>query len=130
MSDSVVTTVREALMAELLQDVDVLVRRLEHADAALAAKLEQATKDAVGHAVLAARLNFESMMDAQAGKLTEAGHHTAALIGNQLNRGAAQLIASNAVLERKARRFVLLLAVFALVAGTIGGFIGVKLAGL
>jgi hypothetical protein len=63
-------------------------------------------------------------------KLTEAGRYAAALIGNQLNMGAVQLVAANAVLESKARRFVLLLVGFALVAGAVGGFIGAKLAGV
>ncbi|MGY2492754.1 hypothetical protein [Cupriavidus sp. CP313] len=116
-------------MAELLQDVDAMVRRVEQADEGLATKIEQATKDAAGKAFLAARLNLESLIDQQSGKLTEAGRHAAALIGNQLNTGAAQLVAANAALEGKARRFVLLLAGFAFVAGAVGGFIGARLAG-
>lgn len=124
-----VSTAREALMAELLQDADTLVRRFEQADEALAGKMEKATAEAVGKAFLATKLNFESLIDKNANKLTEAGRVAAAQIGNQLNSGAAQLVAANAALERKARRFVILLAVFAFVAGTVGGFIGAKLAG-
>lgn len=109
-----VSTAREALMAELLQDADALVRRFEQADEAL----------------LAAKLNFESVIDKNAEKLTEAGRHAAAQIGNQLNSGAAQVVAANAAFESKARRFVLLLAGFAFVAGVVGGFVGAKLAGM
>jgi hypothetical protein len=129
MNSGNVSTAREALMAELLQDADVLVRRFEQADEALAGKIEKATTDAAGKAFLAARLNFESVIDKNADKLTDAGRHAAAQIGHQLNRGAAQLVAANAVFERKMWRFVLLLVLFALVAGTAGGFIGAKLAG-
>lgn len=125
-----VSTAREALLAELLQDADALVRRFEQADAALAGKIEKATTDAAGTAFLSAKLNFESVIDKNAAKLTEAGRHAAAQIGNQLNRGAAQLVAANAALERKARRFVLLLGGFAFVAGAVGGFVGAKLAGM
>lgn len=125
-----VSTAREALMAELLQDADALVRRFEQADEALAGKIEKATTDAAGKAFLAAKLNFESVIDKNAEKLTEAGRHAAAQIGNQLNSGAAQLVAANAALESKARRFVLLLAGFAFVAGVVGGFVGAKLAGM
>ncbi|VVE85399.1 hypothetical protein [Pandoraea sputorum] len=125
-----VSTAREALMAELLQEADALVRRFEQADQALAAKMEQATTDAAGKAFLAARLNFESVIDNNAAKLTEAGRHAAAQIGNQLNHGAAQLVAANLALERKAWRFVLLLVGFAFVAGAVGGFVGAWLAGL
>jgi hypothetical protein len=129
MNSGNVSTAREALMAELLQDADVLVRRFEQADEALAGKIEKATTDAAGKAFLAARLNFESVIDKNADKLTDAGRHAAAQIGHQLNSGAAQLVAANAAFERKMWRLVLLLVLFALVAGTAGGFIGAKLAG-
>ncbi|SAL05370.1 hypothetical protein AWB81_07132 [Caballeronia arationis] len=129
MNSGNVSTAREALMAELLQDADVLVRRFEQADEALAGRIEKATTDAAGKAFLTARLNFESVIDKNADKLTDAGRHAAAQIGNQLNSGAAQMVAANAAFERKMWRFVLLLVLFALVAGTAGGFIGAKLAG-
>ena len=125
-----VSTAREALMAELLQEADALVRRFEQADETLAARMEQATTDAAGKAFLAARLNFESVIDKNAAKLTEAGRHAAAQIGNQLNHNAAQVVAVNLALERKMGRFVLLLVGFALVAGAVGGFVGARLAGL
>lgn len=124
------TTAREALMAELLQDVDTVMARLEHIDEALGSKIEKATADAAGKAFLSARLNFESVIDAQAGKLTDAGRHAAAMIGNQLNSKAALLLASTAAIEAKARRFALLLIGCALVAGAVGGFIGIKLASI
>lgn len=129
MSGSNVSTAREALMAELLADVDKLAQRFEQLDAALAGKIEKATADAAGKAFLAAKLNFESVIDKNADKLLEAGRHAAAQIGKQLNSGAAQLLAANAALEHKARRFVALLVAFAFVAGGVGGFIGAKLAG-
>lgn len=125
-----VSTAREALMAELLEEADALVRRFEQADATLAARMEQATTDAAGKAFLAARLNFESIIDTNAAKLTEAGRHAAAQIGNQLNHGVAQLVAANLALERKAWRLVLLLAGFAFIAGVVGGFVGTRLAGV
>ena len=123
-----VSTAREALMAELLQDADALVRRFEQVDEALSGKIERATTDAAGKAFLAAKLNFESVIEQNGNKLIEAGRLAAAQIGNQLNGGAAQLVAANAALERKAYRFVVLLAVFAFIAGIVGGFIGGKLA--
>jgi len=129
MSGDNVSTAREALMAELLQDVDALVCRVERAHEELGEKIEQATKDAAGKAFQAAKFNFGTAIDQQSAKLTESGRYAAALIGNQLNAGAAQLVAANAALESKARRFVLLLVGFAFVAGAVGGFIGAKLAG-
>lgn len=129
MATSNVSTAREALMAELLQDADALVRRFEQVDAALAAKIEQATTDAAGKAFLAAKLHFESVIDKNADKLTEAGRHAAAQMGNQLHRGTAQFVAANEALEGRARRLVLLLVGCSLAAGAMGGFIGAKLAG-
>lgn len=117
-------------MAELLQDVDTLMQRLERVHEALPGLIEQATKDAAGKAFLTARLNLETVIDQQAHKLTDAGRHAAALVGNQLNGGAAQLVAANRALESKAWRSVLLLAFIALAAGALGGFIGAKLAGV
>lgn len=123
-----VSTAREALMAELLQDADALVRRFEQADEALSGKIERATTDAAGKAFLAAKLNFESVIEQNGNKLIEAGRVAAAQIGNQLNSGAAHFVAANAALERKARRFVALLAVLAFIAGIVGRFVGGKLA--
>lgn len=123
-----VSTAREALMAELLQDADALVRRFEQADEALSGKIERATTDAAGKAFLTAKLNFESVIEQNSDRLMDAGRVAAAQIGNQLNSGAVQLVAANAALERKALRFVLLLAGFALIAGIVGGYIGGKLA--
>ncbi|WP_459906434.1 hypothetical protein [Caballeronia sp. HLA56] len=105
------------------------MRRFEQADEALSGKIERATTDAAGKAFLAAKLNFESVIEQNSDKLTEAGRVAAAQIGNQLNSGAAQLVIANTALERKARQLVMLLAVFALTAGIVGGLIGSKLAG-
>ncbi|MDR5769656.1 hypothetical protein [Caballeronia sp. LZ028] len=124
-----VSTAREALMAELLQDADALVRRFEQVDEVLSSKIERATTDAAGRAFLAAKLNFESVIEQNSDKLMAAGRVAAAQIGNQINSGAVQLVAGNAALERKVRRLVGLLAFFALTAGIVGGFIGSKLAG-
>ncbi len=116
-------------MAELLQDVDALVRRFEQADKELSGKIERATTDAAGKAFLAAKLNFESVIEQNSDKLMQAGRVAAVQIGNQLNSGAAQLVAGNAAVERKVRRLIGLLAVFSLIAGIFGGLIGSKLAG-
>lgn len=124
-----VSTAREALLAELLQDADALVRRFEQIDASLSGKIEQATTDAAGKAFLAAKLNFESMMDKNAEKLTEAGRYGAAMIGTQLRSSTAQLLAAQAVFDGKIRRLIFPMIVLVFASGAIGGFIGAKLAG-
>lgn len=125
-----VTSAREALMAELLQDVDSLIQRLERVHEALPGLIEQATKDAAGKAFLAARLNLEAIIDQQAHKLTDAGRHAAALVGNELNGQAAELVRASGELATKGGRLILLSAFVALIVGVVGGFIGAKLAGL
>ncbi|WP_244832307.1 hypothetical protein [Caballeronia sp. TF1N1] len=115
-------------MAELLQDADALVRRFEQADEALSGKIERATTDAAAKAFLAAKLNFESVIEQNSDKLIDAGRVAAAQIGNQLNGSAAHIVAANAALERKALRLVLLLVGLALIASIVGGYIGGKLA--
>ena len=129
MAGNNVSTAREALLAELLQDADALVRRFEQVDESLTAKIEQATTDAAGKAFLTAKLNFESMMDKNAEKLTEAGRYGAAMIGNQLASRTAQLLGAHAVFEGKIYRLILPMVVLALSSGAVGGFIGAKLAG-
>lgn len=123
------TSAREALMAELLRDVDALVARLETVQAELGEKIEQASNDAASTAFLAARLQFEGVISDNQRKLVDAGRFAAAQIGNQLSSGVAQLVAATDTLERKAFRLLCLLAGLALVAGAIGGFVGARLAG-
>ena len=129
MIDRSLTTAREALMAELLQDVDALVRRVEVLDKTLAEGIEKATKDAIGRAFVGAKLNLESVIEEGADKLGQAGREAAAQIGNQLNSGTAQLVTAHIALERKTLRFIFCLAVLALVSGAVGGIVGAKLAG-
>jgi hypothetical protein len=127
--DNQVTSAREALMAELLQDVDVLLQRVERVHEELPGLIEQATKDAAGKAFLVARLNLETVIDQQAQKLTDAGRHAAALIGNQLTGSAAALVATREQLERRGRLFVIFAICLGLCAAGVGGYIGAKLAG-
>jgi capsid protein len=125
-----VTNAREALMAELLEDVDKLIKRIEQVDATLADKIEQAAKDAASKAFLSAKLNFETMINDNERKLIEAGRYAAAQIGNQMNDSASQIIAANALLARKARGFALWIVGCTLVAGVLGGFVVARLAGI
>ena len=129
MGNSNVSTAREALMAELLQDADLLVRRFEQVDESIAQRIEKAAGDAAGKAFLAFKLNLEASIEKDADKLLQAGRHAAAQIGNQLNLPSARLVAMQGVLERKAYRLVILLIGTALAAGVLGGFIGAKLGG-
>lgn len=96
------------------------MRRLAQVGQTPAVRREQASTDAAGKAYLIARLNFESVMDTNAVTLSDAGRPAAAPIGDPLNHGAAEFVAANPALARKAPRCVPLLAGFALVAGAVG----------
>jgi len=129
MGSTNVSTAREALMAELLQDADLLVRRFEQVDQSIAERIEKASGDAAGKAFLAFKLNFESAVERDVDKLLQAGRYAAAQIGNQLNTQSGQLAVMHDVFERKAYRLMALLMGTAFVAGALGGVIGAKLAG-
>jgi len=117
-----VNNAREALVAQLLEDIDGLVSRLENVQGEIAGKIEQSTKDAAGKAFLAARLSFETMIRENERKLIDAGRYAAAQIGIQFNAGTTGTVAANQALTHKGRALVVWCAVFALVAGIAGGF--------
>lgn len=130
MASKEVTTAREALMAELLRDVDGLIARFEQAEQSLGARVEQATRDAAGQAFLAAKFNFESMIPDQERRLVEAGRHAAALIGNQLSESGTILNGLAFELQTRRKGLLLLVAVVSLMAGAIGALVVVKLVGI
>ncbi|EOA4333856.1 hypothetical protein ACH2GM_006160 [Pseudomonas aeruginosa] len=101
------TTAREAMVAQMMEDFDAIVRRLEQVDADLAAKTSEAVRDAAGKVLLQTQLNFESMMEEQRNALVQAGREAAARIGNEINRSTANLISAQA--ERRAIRYTALL---------------------
>lgn len=129
MGSTNVSTAREALMAELLQDADLLVRRFEQVDQSIAERIEKASGDAAGKAFLAFKLNFESAVEKDVDKLLQAGRYAAAQIGNQLNTQSLQLAVMHEAFERKAYRLMALVTGTAFVAGALGGVIGAKLVG-
>lgn len=124
------TTAREALVGQMMEDFDAIVRRLEEVDGELGAKLEQAIKDGAAKALLQTRLNFESMMESQQVALLQAGREAAARIGNELNRSAAPLMLAAGGLRRWFLVFALTALVTAIVAGAVGAFIGYRLAAM
>lgn len=116
-----VTSAREALMAELLRDVDALLERLEQLDAELAARIEQATKDAAGKAYLTTRLNLDAMFSEQERKRIEAGVFVAARIEERLS-GSSSL--GSQASGGPARVPIAYFTVGVLTSGALGGFIG------
>lgn len=101
------TTAREAMVAQMMEDFDAIVRRLEQVDTDLAAKTSEAVRDAAGKVLLQTQLNFESMMEEQRNALVQAGREAAARIGNEINRSTANLVSAQA--ERRAIRYTALL---------------------
>jgi len=101
------TTAREAMVGQMMEDFDAIVRRLEQVDAELAAKTSEAVRDAAGKVLLQAQLNFESMIEEQRNALVQAGREAAARIGNEINRNTASLVTAQA--ERRAVGYTALL---------------------
>lgn len=124
------TTTREALAAQIMEDIDALVRRFEDVNVELGAKMKESIQDGAAKALLETRLNFESMMESQQVALQQAGREAAARIGNELNRSAAPLMLAAGGLRRWFLVFALAVLAAAIVAGALGAFIGYRLAAM
>jgi len=118
------------LLQEALKDMDALIEKISGLDESLAKRIEESTKEAVGRAYHSAHLTFKTMIDEREKKLIEAGRNAASVMGTQLNTGMTQLVAVNESLERKAWRFIGILAVLAVLGGVIGGVVAVKMLGI
>lgn len=127
MSLKEVTTAREALLAELLQDIDSAIQRFESADQTLAKRVEDATKEGANRALLSVRLNFQSVIEANASKLTDAARHAAAMIGNQLNDGTARMLCASETVGKARRYFLVGCIAGSFMAAALGGILGALL---
>jgi hypothetical protein len=119
---------KEALLVELLKDIDEMVKRLEAVDSKLAATIETATKEATGKAFLMAQLNFKSLMEEQENKLISTAKYATSLIGNQLHQGTIEFITNHEQLNKKLKWVYFWIVLIAFIAGMAGGYIGFKLA--
>lgn len=121
MGDTSISTAREALIAQLLDDIDGMVTRLEALDREMAARMQAAVTDAVGSASLQARLGFMAMIQDQEQRLTTAGRYAAAVIGNELAHGAVATMANVTAMERVAIRLAWRLGCVAFGSAALGG---------
>ena len=122
-----ISSVREALMAELLTDVGELIGKLEALDASLATTIERAVANAHGNAFQTTRSNLAAFVDDQGRKLGAAGRDAANAIGYELSgQGAALIHAAQGLSTHARRQFHVLLGV-ALGAGIVGGLLGALL---
>lgn len=81
------TSTKEALQAQMLEDVDGLLTRLERLESGLSIAIAEATKDAAGKALLATRLSFEEVLDRQSMELIDSGRLAAREIKQALTAG-------------------------------------------
>ena len=123
------TTAREALLADLLSDVDTMIQRFEQVDASIAERIESATRDAVNKALLASQMRFEAMVGDQERKLTDAGRHAAACIGNELTYHGQLLSNASAAVAGRLRGLLPAAFGLGLLAGSIGGLTAMKVLG-
>lgn len=122
------TTQREALAAQMFEDIDALVRRLEDVSGDMRATCEQAISDAAGKVLLRTQMNFESVMAKQQNDLLQAGRAAAAKLGNELHKEGNALVLAAGALRRRIIALAVIGALVALGAGLVGGYIGARLA--
>lgn len=121
-------TQREALAVQMLEEIDILVRRLEEVGAGVREGCEQAILDASGKALLQTQMNFESVLERGQGDLMQAAKAASAKIGNELNRGSASVVLAADDLRRRVLMLAGIGIATALGAGLLGGFVGARLA--
>lgn len=122
------TTQREALAVQMLEEIDVLVRKLDEVSGELRANCEQAVSDAAGKALLHTQMNFESVLERGQGELLQAARAAAAKLGNELNRGGSSMILAAEQMKRRLWVLASVAVVTALAAGIGGGYVGARLA--
>lgn len=110
------TTTKEALQMQMLEDVDALLTRLEKLQVDLARDIAEATQDATGKALLAARLGFEESISKQRHEIIEAGQQAAREIKSALSTPTAVAITPHGKLKHGLLRIAIILA-----AGFAGG---------
>lgn len=118
------TTAEEAFRIEVLREARSLLKQLKEIDKTLEGKIKKSIEEGTGRAYTAARLRYEELISQSENKLVQAGHKAAALIGNQLDSKIAEIVGANNALERKGWKFVIIVAIAALIAGAVGGVIG------
>lgn len=122
-------TVKTALLAELLGDVDKLLQRLETVDQQLTVKMEEATSEAAARTYTQLRLSLERTITEHRRTLIAAGNHAAGEIEQQLRRSELQLGKQAQNLLHELRWWLPIQAIFGLLCGFIGGVGSTWLAG-
>lgn len=121
-------TQREALAVQMLEEIDILVQRLETVSASVRENCEQAVLDAAGKALLQTQMNFESVLERGQGDLLQAARAASAKVGNELNRGSASVMLAADALKRRVFVLAGIGIATALGAGLVGGYLGARLA--
>lgn len=122
------TTAREALAVQMLEEIDVLVRKLDQVSGDLRGNCEQAIADASGKVLLRTQMNFESVIERCQNDLLQAARAAAAKLGNELNRGSTSMVMAADGLKRRTLVLAGVGVLTAVAAGLIGGYVGARLA--
>ena len=118
---------REALLAEILQDADKLITRVETLKAELPAAVTSATEEAAGKAFLAARLHFEDALRKHTEGISSAGNHAAIQIENRLFKGANKILEQATRTRKRAIIFFMLVFLAMIGSGIIGGMVAIMI---
>lgn len=119
---------REALVAEMLKDVDALLTRQEQVGQTFGAAVSEAVQDAAGKAFLATRMNMEATLKDAGRQLLGDVKQAAALLQDEGARAVRAADQRDTKLRTYVRNLAILGVGVALVAGLLGGYLGASLA--
>ena len=116
-NEKAIATTREALMAQLLQDVDGLIQRFEAADTSIAGRIEKATREASTSALGATRADLGRFLAQEGSSLLQGARDASRVINQQLVANATEVFASNAAVIGKGRFYMAFLVFCSLFSG-------------
>lgn len=115
---------REALIAQLLQEVDETVSRVEGLRETIGPAVERAVAEAANSAFAKWKMGFEGLVREQAGAISESGRYAAARVGNELDGASERAVAAAVALGGATRKVVVLVVGACLLSGLVGGVVG------
>lgn len=119
-----VYSVRAAFMAQMLEDVDGLVSRLEEVDSSLEAKMKKSTASAIDQAADVLQDGFKRMMAQEGSNLKGTAWDITRRIDEQVGKRGDLLLLAVAKLDSHAAWYFGVFFAIATFAGAVGGFVG------
>lgn len=113
-------TTREALLGQMLEDVDKVADRLETIEKGITEKIATATEIAFGKAFLTVTMRYEKMIETQSAQLVETAKKATGMIRAELSSAALPLGEAARRLRKQAIVWMTLAALIGVVSGAAG----------